>query len=290
MRILAIVIGWAFFPGFVLLAQTNQTPSAATAASTPAIAAKTDPIPCRECGRKGTLPCQAPGCNKGQKTGPGKTTIPCPRCKGTGILTCWACGGTKVVKPGPFVDDSGYVDPAITLKALQLVPRPLPFTFIGVSSNETGTVYIVFTEDSKVGTVPVKLQDPIPSARWTEYRVIRYAEKFQEVPLPGVIESDGKPAVKKLDFSELTIQKGEDPAMTLVRGRRTDFTDRYLAQVTNTFECLSYHVEAGMRIPIFTNQYNVVRVGRAPDQATEVVLKRLDSGKEFKLLPVTTDK
>ncbi len=178
-------------------------------------------------------------------------------------------------------------DAVFKLRTAQLIQKPFPFIFNGVAESSTGMKFSVLRRDGKVNYY-VKMDEVIADPESPGFRVVQYAEKYNDKVDPTIRGPDGRPLKTKFDVSELTLRRGSDQPVVLIKGGQAILNDLF-AKVYFVLE--DRYFEVGMN-SIFTledAQYQVISIKKLDAQKAEVVVRKLDSGKEFQLRSLSPD-
>ncbi len=178
-------------------------------------------------------------------------------------------------------DPNSHPDYVLKLRTTQIIQKPFQFIFNGIAESTTGLKFSILRRDGRVDYY-VKMDEMIPDPEAPDYKVIHYEEKYQNQEDPTIRGGDGKPLVTKLNVSELTLQRGNEPPVVLVKGNVGTVGDLF-AKVYFILEDRSFEVGKNSIFTVQNTQYQVISIKKLDGQKAEVVVRRLDNGKDFSL-------
>jgi protein disulfide-isomerase len=256
------------------LCVTATSPIAADTNSPPAATSTV----CTECKGTGTIAC--PDCGA-------KPSNECSLCWSTAKMTCWVCDGVKnfaMPSTNLFVDAQGKADPAMKLAVCGVTPQIFPYRFYEVRGSAEGTNFVLMMENGR-GSLDLKLDQELPDTKFKGYKLTQYTEKFEDVPDPTIKGSDGKPILKKINASELTLRRGQDEVFILKRDKQTYLPD-LSAKICFTVDAKFFVVSKGTTFRLLGHPYEVLSISKEA-AGPVVAVKRADTAKEFSITAST---
>lgn len=165
--------------------------------------------------------------------------------------------------------------------------KQFPLIFTGVNEGALGRTFLLNRRDGS-NTYRVAKGDTIPDAKVVGWKVVDYLEKSEDQKDHTIKGSDGKPLIRKVDVSELILQKKEESPLILIK-QKPAWTEDLFVKLQFLIDHSTREVTQGMIFPLQEAQYQVVAINKIDDGSTNVIIKRIDSGKEFKVLPLTEE-
>jgi hypothetical protein len=192
-------------------------------------------------------------------------------------------------------DPSSHPDYAFKLRVRgALTQDPFPFLFTSVSEQGGKPVFSVAQRNGQK-TCFVKQNEVIPDAKYPGFRIVGYAEKFTSVPDPVIRTPEGKSSMRKVDVSELTLQKEGMEPVVLIR-EKSAFMPGFIADLVFLLDPkLSFKVKEQSVFTLRESQYKVLGIRKLKDGTAVVTIEKLDpdgkplEGKRFELLPYTQE-
>lgn len=180
------------------------------------------------------------------------------------------------------VDGSSKPDVALKLRLEKITQKPFPFIFNGVADGAEGLKFSILRRDGKKNYY-CKLNEEIPDANDKGFKIMKYEPKTKEVPDPTIKDADGKPLVTTVDVSELTLQREGGNPVILIKGKQGTADDLF-ARLYFILEDRYIDVGSTSALSLQGIKYQVVSIKKLDATHFEVIVKRLDNGKETILL------
>ncbi|MBI4024909.1 MAG: hypothetical protein HY360_08000 [Verrucomicrobia bacterium] len=171
-------------------------------------------------------------------------------------------------------------DVILKLRTVRLVQKAFPFLFNGIAEGEGGMKFSILRKDGSKNYY-VKMGELVPAPDAPGFKVVNYAPKIKEQPSSSI-----KNYVEKIDISELTLQKGDDAPLTLIKGKAATTEDLFAVL---RFLIENREIEVGEKtiFELQNTQYQVIRIKKLDDMRPEVIIKRHDTGQEYTLMPLS---
>ncbi|MBI4026610.1 MAG: hypothetical protein HY360_16610 [Verrucomicrobia bacterium] len=176
-------------------------------------------------------------------------------------------------------DAGSRPDPAIRLRVMDVIPTPVPFLFEGIGESVRGQIFSMRRLDGRKSYF-VKVGEPIPDPEFPGWKIVKFTEKFEDQSDPTI-----KGYVRKVDVSELVIQKEGKRPVTLIKGKPA-FTDDWIATLIFLPENRRIQVAEGDFFELQSQRYQVGAIRRGKDGKGDVLVKKSDSGARFSLLDI----
>lgn len=181
-------------------------------------------------------------------------------------------------------DSKSKPDVALKLRVHEkIVQNPFPFTFTSINEVGSGRQFGLQRRDGKKEHY-VKLNEVVPDPDSRGYKVVKFEEKSED-QVVKTIKVDGKPLVRKIDVSELTLQKEGEAPFVLIKGKPA-VSEELFAKLYFVLEARYFEVGQGSTFDLQDSHYQVISVKKTDDGRPEVVIKKVGAEKPFPPIPV----
>jgi hypothetical protein len=194
------------------------------------------------------------------------------------------------------VDPTSHPDYAVKLRVSgALIQDPFPFLFTGVSERGGENLFQIVRLDRRGSPYFVQMDGTIPDREFKGFKITHYERKSEKYADPKIKDAEGKPVVRMIDVSELTITKEGLPPVVLIKNCSGLMPELAANLVFLLDAKKAFKVLVNSTFPLQGSQYQVLSIKKLDGGKPSVIIQKLDEEgnplpeKTFEIQPYTRE-